>query len=419
MIYSSVLSNGLRVLILEKVESPVFSAGVFVRQGSRNEEDDENGISHFLEHLLYNNQRAIKRGKKIVEELINNGGILSAFTTKECTSFEGIALNNHYQLVLECLYELIFDSDFTDEDVEAERQIILAELKRKLNGSDQIIDHLVQGIYDDTSYGRWILGTTDFINNVKREQLIKKYSDVYVADNIALVVITSLNVKEVLLVIEDIFSRVHSGLPTAVEVDITETVNLKVLRQKSNQVYVCLGGIGPSTRDQNSSNFELALSSWGNSPNSRLCMSTREKYGLVYQIQSFYRGYIQTGQWGVYASVSKDNFSRLLEVIFDEIDRFHSVPLSETEITRVISTMKTNLYIMLQKPELYLRLLGRRGIFREVIYPNEIIRQFELANANNIKDVVNRFINKDSISMVVMGDIETDSILQTINKIGV
>ncbi|MDA2092101.1 M16 family metallopeptidase [Bacillus cereus] len=419
MIHSAVLANGLRVLILEKNDSPVFSAGIFVRQGSRNESENENGISHFLEHLVCNSQRAIRRGKKVVEELINNGGVLSAFTTKECTSFEGIALNDHYKLLLECLYELIFNSTFTDADIDDERQIILAELKRKQHGTDQLVDYLVQGLYDDTGYGKWILGTEEFIMNVKQKQLEEKYREVYIADNTALVVITSLNSKEVFAVIEELFSRVPSGLPNPIEVDIIEQVNLKVLRQKSNHAYICLGGFGPSIRDQDSSSFELAINAWGNSPNSRLFMSAREKHGLVYHIQSFYRGYIQTGHWGVYASVSKENIPSLLKVIFEEVEKFHLEPLNDKEVRRITSTMKTQLHTMLYKPEQYLRLLGRRGVFREVVYPNETVREYELTTSSNIQDTVKKFINKNSISMVIMGDIESELILKTMNEIGV
>lgn len=418
MFHSQVLANGLRVIIVEQLESPIISAGIFIRQGSRNENELDNGISHFLEHLIFNNYRAIKRKKKLVEELSNNGGILSAFTTKECTSFEGIALNQHAQLLLQTLFDLIFEPNFNYEDVNAERLVILAELSRKLHSSDQIMDYLAQCIYGDISYGKRILGTEEFISHVKFENLHNYYKKAYVADNVAMVIMTSLNVSDIFKIVQELFENIPSGIPNPKEVEIVEQVQLKVLKQKSNQILVCLGGVGPSLRDDESAIFEVASTAWGESPNSRLSISAREQHGLVYHIQSFYRGYVQTGQWGIFASVTKENFGKLMKVISEEIHRFHTEPLKEDEIKRAISNMKTHLYCLMQRPEDYLRILGRRAVFREVIYPNELIRQYELATQDSIQSVVQKYINLESMSMVVMGDIDSDTVLETLSRMG-
>lgn len=418
MIHSAVLENGLRVVIAEVPETPVVSAGVFVRHGSRNEAEYENGISHFLEHLLYNNQRAIRRGKQAVKAILDNGGLLSAFTTKECTSYEGLALKQHAQVLFEALYQLVFEGEFTAEDVEAERPIILAELKRKLGGSDQITDFLVQGIYGNTGYGRWILGTEAFISHVEVERLRQRYEEIYCADNATLVVLTSLDVRELMPMITELYGRVASGCPTPLEVTLSEEVHLKVLRQKSEQVYVCLGGVGPSSRDEGTALFEMAMAAWGSLPNSRLFLSAREREGLVYQINSFSRHYVQTGTWGIFSSVSRRNFERLMEVLAEEIHRLREEPLSEAELLRTASVLKTDLYLKMQQSGHFLRLLGRKEIFRETVYPNDLIRQFELATPERISQAVRDHVRPLATSLVVMGDLDTDQALQAMNKIG-
>lgn len=418
LIHSTVLVNGLKVVLAQQPNLPVISAGIFVRQGSRNEEEHESGISHFLEHLIFNNRRAIQRNKVSVREIINNGGILNAHTTKECTSYEGISLRQHARLLLQSLFELVFEADFTEEDVEAERQVILAELNRKLHGSDQIIDYLANGIYGNNGYGNWILGLSTFIQSVKADQMKLRYQQSYVADNISLVILTDLSVHDLMPVIEEIFSRVPSGAPNSIEVPVSENIHLKLLRQKNtNQIYMCLGGIAPSKRNEHVSNFQIALSAWGGIPNSRLFMSAREKYGLVYQIQTFYHHYIQTGYWGIFTSVSKDNFPKLMDVIAEEIYSIRSEPIHEEEILRTVSVVKTNLLKNLQQPEYFLRLLGRSEVFRETVYANDLVRQLELATSEIMYEMVKKYIQPDNLSCVVMGDIETDEMLQHMSRL--
>lgn len=418
IVHSTVLENGMRVVIAEVPYSPVVSAGIFVRQGSRNECEEESGISHFLEHMLFNNQRAVRRGKKHVEAILDNGGMLGAFTTKECTSYEGTALKQHARLLFHALYELVFEGEFTPEDVDSERQIIMAELKRKLHGSDQIIDYLVQGIYANDGYGRWILGTESFISTVQKEQLEHRYRECYVADNAVLVVVTSEDVRELVTMIAELYGRVPSGDPTPLEVPLTEEVHLKVLRQKSDQMIVCLGGVGPSSRDEGAARFEMAMCTWGGIPNSRLFMSARERHGLVYQIQSFTRSYVQTGQWGVYSSVARGKFEPLMAVLGEEMQRLRNEPLHEAELNRTVSVLKTDLYTKIQQAGYFLRLLGRKEIFRETIYPNDLIREYERATPERIQALVQEYVQPLQLSLVVMGDLDADQALQAMNKMG-
>lgn len=418
IVHSTVLENGMRVVVAEVPETAVVSAGLFVRHGSRNETEEESGISHFLEHLLFNNQRAIRRQKRGVEEILNNGGMLSAFTTKECTSFEGTALKKHTGLLFRSLFELVFEGGFTEEDVNAERQIILAEQRRKHSQSDQISDWLAAGMYEKTGYGNWILGSEEFVSNADAQQMQRRYEEIYVADNATLVVLTSDDVRQLMPMIQELYSRVRSGTPTPLEVPLTEAVHLKVLRQKSEQVFLCLGGIGPSSRDEGESWFEVAMCAWGGIPNSRLFLSAREREGLVYSIQTFTRSYVQSGHWGVYSTVSRSKFEPLMSVLAEEIHRLRTEPLSEAELNRTVSVLKTHLYTRIQQSGQFLRMLGRKEIFRETIYPNDLIRQYELTTPERVQAMVKEYVRPLGVSLVVMGDLDTDQALKAMNEIG-
>lgn len=414
LFHSTVIENGLRIVVYQKPESLITSAGLFIRHGARNEKSEEIGISHFLEHMLFNNQRAIKRGKNSVKELINIGGILNAHTTKECTIFEGLVLEKNLKTLLEALYELTFEGDFTEEDVLIERNIILAELNRKLHSADQIMDFLVQGIYDNTGYGNLILGNQETISSFTREKLKQKYEEVYIADNAVLVIITNGDINDVFEMSKEIYSKVGSGVPTPTEIDLSESVHLKVLKQNTEHVALCIGGIGPSLRDEGGKNFEAAIKGFGGTPNSKLSLAARERDGLVYQIQSFYRGYIQTGNWGVFTTVSKSNFYKLLEVLFEEIKIIRENSLNVEEINNVISSLKTDLFMKINNQQYLLKMLGENEIFSESIYPNSIIRQFELVTVKRAHEYLKKYTSPLGISLVAMGNVKAEKILNCI-----
>ncbi|MBM6619127.1 M16 family metallopeptidase [Bacillus suaedaesalsae] len=418
LFHSTVLANGLRVLVVEKPETLVTSVGVFIRHGSRNELKEESGLSHFLEHLIFNNQRAIRRGKEAVKEIVNNGGLLNAHTTKECTSFEGLILSQHSKTLLKALYELTFEADFTEEDVEAERKIILAELQRKLHSSEQIMDRLIEGMYGGHGYGNWILGNEQTIKSFSAKHLLQRYQEIYSADNSVIVIITNNNINDVINDASEIYSNVPSGVPTPIEIRSSESVHFNILKQKSDYVTLCMGGVGPSLRDEGKKNFEVAIKGWGGFPNSRLMLKAREKEGLVYHIQSFYQGFIQTGNWGIYTSVAKDKFSQLLDILIEEVNYIKENSLDSSEVNNAISGLKTDLYLKTQHQQYFLKIIGRNEIFRETIYPNDLVRQFELSTVENIKGFLNEYIDPLRLSMVVMGDVDGQKLLQQVDKMG-
>jgi|GEM_PF-4200101 len=413
---STVLPNGLRFVFIEQ-DNPVVEMGIFVRQGSRNEEPSESGVSHFLEHLVANTGRAASRGKESVRDILAAGGILNAHTTKEFTSYEGLALQESAPLLFQALYDLVFDPDVREEDVETERSVILEELHAKLRSSQQLVDHLAQGIYGNIGYGNWILGNEPFLKNVTLETCLARYRTAYVADSTVVIVLAKKG-AQYLNFLADLFGQVPSGRPSPVDVPLAEEIHLKVIPQKSRQTVVALGSTGPSGRDEGAEVFDLAMAVWGSIPNAQLFTSVREREGLAYHVQTFTTTFIQTGLWGITAGISSENLDRFMDVVGEEIRRVRSEPFDRSEIARGVSVLKTHLYSRSTESDFFMRLVGQRAVFQELFFLNDLFRKFELVTEEAIMDAFDQYVRPERLSVVVIGDHDDENVLAAMKRIG-
>ena len=419
IVNSEVLENGLRVIVVNWPKSKLLNVGLFVRQGARNENESTNGVSHFLEHMLGNTQRATRLGKSSVKTLLSVGGLVNAHTTKEYTSYECSVLSEHFDLSLQVLYDLVFQPNLSPEEVELERRVILAELARKLSSANQLIEHFAQGVFSSTGYGNWILGSKETIEQVTSESLQILYEETYVADNMSIVIVTDLESRDVIHRVAERFGDVLSGIPNPIEIPMLEAVGLKVLRQPGTpQLSFCLGGIGPSSRDESSLQYSVGITSWGTIPNCRFFEEVRDRRGLVYSLQSFYHSYIQTGIWGVAGTVEKKNFAELMNVIGHHIHNARSHGLQEDEISSGISMLKTAYLTEIQQQKVFMNMIGKNAIFSNLIYPNDAFRQFALATLDVIKGLFYQYIQPTRLSIVVLGDVDSEAVLEYMTKIG-
>jgi predicted Zn-dependent peptidase len=416
VICSTVLPNGMRFLFVEQ-DSPVVEMGIFVRQGSRNEEPHESGVSHFLEHLIANTRRAAERGNHSVRDILAAGGILNAHTTKEFTSYEGLALKEHAPLLFRALYELVFHPDLRPEDVETERHVILEELNAKLRSSQQLVDHLTQGIYGNMSYGNWVLGNEPFLNTVTLNACLQRYQSAYTADSTVVILMAKQGLQYLDLLVE-LFGQVPSGRPTPVDVPLAEEIHLKVIRQKSRQTVLVLGSTGPSARDEDAETFDLAMATWGSIPNAQLFNAIREREGLAYHIQTFTTTFIQTGIWGITAGISADNLDRFMEVVGEEIRRVRTEPLSRAEIARAVSVLKTHLYSRSNETDFVMRLIGQRAVFHELLFLNDLFRKYELADPDAIGETLRQYVRPERLSVVAIGNHDEETVLAAIKRMG-
>ncbi|WLD93107.1 pitrilysin family protein [Alkalihalobacillus sp. AL-G] len=415
--HTYVLENGIRVIVVNtNDQSMTTTAGIFVRQGGRNESESDNGISHFIEHLLANTNRAIENKKTAVKKILSNGGILNATTTKEITYYHGTCLKEHTNDLIDSLFELIYKPDITDLDIEREKKIILDEYRNKLSTTNQIYEHFWSSIYGKKTYGNWVIGNEKTIKSFNRDQIEQYYDSIYIADNMSVVVLTNEDAYKVINKINEVFSKIPIGTPNPTEVLLAHEVGLNNIQTSSDQLVVCFGDKGPSFSDHNSTSFELLTALWGSIPSSRLFQVLREEYNLVYQIQSFSNTYVQTGNYGIIANVHKNNFQKFVSLLYYEIERLRNEFFEPEEISRAVSVLKTFLLTKLNSPDFLLRLIGTRAAFGHHFFLNEMVRELSRITPDHLMSLANEYIKPDNLSIITLGNITGDEIMDTIYK---
>lgn len=414
IIHSSVLENGVKVVVVQSKNQRTTTAGVFLRQGARNETFEQNGISHFVEHVISNTSKNATH-KKHVTKMISNGGILNATTTKDITFYFGTCLSTHTADLLKALQEMVFEARFTEDIIEHERKIITDEFDNKLKTTGQIFEHFWETIYGNMTYGQWVIGRREFISSVNAHMLEEFYNQHYVADNTTVVIISDLDIYEIISITSEIFGEIQSGMVNPNEVKLSTNTGLKIIPSNSQQLSFCLGSYCPSFRDSHTTEFELLIALWGSIPSSRLFNTLREQKSLVYQVQSFSHSFVQTGNFGVTAYVNKKSLPEFINALYEEIYRLRNVPFEQEEINRGISVLKTFLLTRLSSPDFLLKLIGLRATFGHHFFLNQMIRELERVTPEKLLNIAREVVIAEEMSLVCIGDVSAEEILDIIH----
>jgi predicted Zn-dependent peptidase len=312
------LDNGISV-ISEKIGSVrSIAVGVWVRTGSRFEKPVENGIAHFLEHMMFKGTK--KRSPlKIAESLESIGGALNAFTGKEITCFYANALDTHINKTVEVLADITCNSVFPDKEIPKERGVILEEIKSmKDTPEEYIFDLFHEKLFPGNSLGRSILGTESIVSTFRRSSVINFWEKFYSGRNIIIAAAGNLDHARLVRLVENYFSvssREINILPERVSV---AQKHIYEYEHPITQAHMCIGGEAiPYTSDKRYP--LLVLNTFlGGGMSSRLFQRLREKNGLAYSVYSFTDFYSDVGLFGVYIGTDSKKLGLTSNLLFDE-----------------------------------------------------------------------------------------------------
>ena len=240
------LNNGTRIVMEEVPYVNSISIGVFIRAGSINENKKINGISHFIEHMLFKGTRN-RTGKEIAEFIDNIGGELNAFTETEYTCFYVRTLDKHVEEAIDILSDIINNPLFSDDDIENEKRVIIEEIKMYMDSPEDLVYNMLnETMFKDSSLSLPILGTLKSINNLQKEAIIDYYNKFYVPENMVISVVGNFNSKKVLAMLENKFCKKPCGnlmdkyLPSICESPLIKQ-NIKYKHKEIEQLNLCLG----------------------------------------------------------------------------------------------------------------------------------------------------------------------------------
>ncbi|HOP75467.1 MAG TPA: pitrilysin family protein [Bacillota bacterium] len=398
------LSNGLRIVCETIPYGRSVSLGVWTRTGSRNEEPQFNGISHFIEHMMFKGTSR-RSTRQIAEAIDAVGGQLNAFTTKEYTCYYAKVLDQHFQLGVDLLADMITNSLFLPAEIEKEKSVVLEEIKSYEDAPDELIyDIFYSLVLKGHELGRSILGTPETVSQFNREILMEYLQKHYTPDNMVFAVAGNIQIDQVIAEVEGRFS----GLCGKSEQSSSELPELQMTTyfkdKDTEQVHLCIGGRGVSRKDPRKYTAILLDSILGGSVSSRLFQRLREDEGLVYTTGTNHSSFMDTGVFTIYAGTSMANFERVVTLIQEEIIKLQTQGIDEEELNRAKEQLKGNLLLSLESTCNRMSRLAKMELFQDpLLSPEETVARIEAVTADQVQKMAVELLADDRLITTAIG----------------
>lgn len=402
-----VLPNGLTVITEEMQHIRSISIGIWMKTGSRDEDLPWNGISHFIEHMVFKGTKH-RSAEQIARQVDSIGGNMDAFTAKECISFSIKVLDEHLPIALDVLSDLVLNPVFDAQDISRERGVILEEIKMDEDNPDYLVHEIfTQNFWKDHPLGRPILGTRDTVKRFDRAPVLDFYSQRFSPGNMIITAAGYLNHERFVQLVSDRFESMkpvsngfHSSPP--------EIVPKIILRNKKSleQVQICVGVPSyPITHNRRHSSYILNTL-LGGGMSSRLFQNIRERQGLAYAIYSDLNPYRDTGCLSIYAGTSRESASKVVECIVSEFRKLKTETVPDDELRRAKDQLKGSLMLSLESSNARMANLARQEMYFDHFYSlDELIAKIEAVTAEELQELANQFFQTDSIAVTVLGNL--------------
>ena len=405
---TTTLANGLRVISERMPHVRSISVGVWVATGSRRETADRNGISHFIEHMLFKGTTN-RSAEEIARSVDSIGGNLDAFTGKELVSFNTKVLDEHLARAFDVLADLVLHPLFRDEDIEKEKSVILEEIKMEEDSPDYLVQEIFSSnFWKDHPLGKPILGTPDTVRRLDQAAIRDYYAAVYTPSNLIVTAAGNLEHEAVASLARRYFEALPAGPPAPAE-EAPHTHARIALRNKKalEQVHLCLGVPSHPLPHRERFNWYVLNTLLGGGMSSRLFQNIRERQGLAYAVFSELSPYRDTGCLSVYAGTSRESARRVVESVLKEFRELKQRPVEEEELRRAKDYLKGSLVLSLESTASRMSGLARNEIyFGRFFSLDELLESIEAVTADGLQELARTFFDPRHIALTILGNLE-------------
>src|SRR5712671_5195655 len=402
-----VLPNGLTLITEEKKHIRSISIGIWIKTGSRDEDLPWNGISHFVEHMVFKGTQH-RSAEEIARQVDSIGGNIDAFTAKECVSFSVKVLDEHLPIALDVLSDLVLNPVFDAEDIARERGVILEEIKMDEDNPDYLVHEIfTQNFWKDHPLGKPILGTKETVKKFERQSVLDTYSHRFAPGNIIVAAAGHLDHDQFVDLVVKHFEHLkpakngfHSAEP--------KIVPRIVLRNKKalEQVQLCIGVPShPIAHEKRHAGYILNTL-LGGGMSSRLFQNIRERQGLAYSIYSDLNPYRDTGALTVYAGTSRESAVKVVQSVVSEFRRLKSEPVPADELRRSKDQLKGSLMLSLESSTARMSNLARQEMYFDRFYDlDELIEKIEAVTVEDLQSLAQEFFKTESVAVTALGNL--------------
>jgi predicted Zn-dependent peptidase len=405
---SSLTANGIRLITENIPHVRSVAVGVWMGTGSRQETSEENGISHFIEHMVFKGT-ASRSAEDIARSVDSIGGNLDAFTAKEMVSFNAKVLDEHLPLVFDILSDLVLHPLFHDDDIEKEKGVVLEELKMEADNPEYLVHEIfTNSFWKDHPLGKPILGTRETVKRFSHETIDAYYRRFYVPSNIVITAAGNLSHEQLLGLARERFESLPANGSVMPSPRPSTHARLSLRHKKSlEQIHLCLGV--PSYPIPHEKRYAAAILNTilGGGMSSRLFQNIREKRGLAYAVFSEMTAYRDTGCVSVYAGTSRESAREVVRLILEEFTRIKQEPVPEEELRRAKDNLKGSLLLGLESTSSRMANLARQHLyFGRFFDMDEMAQSIERVTAAEVQQSAQDFFDAKHVALAVVGNLE-------------
>ncbi len=404
-IEQSQLANGLKVVSEYMPHVRSISVGIWINSGSRREEGPENGISHFIEHMLFKGTET-RSAEAIAREMDGLGGHLDAFTGKELVSFNAKVLDEHLPAAFDVLADMVLHPVFRDGDIQKEKGVILEELKMEVDNPEYLIhEAFMRNFWKGHPLGQSILGTRETITGFTREMIDGYWRRVYSPANIVVTAAGNVRHERILDLARRYFDELAPGPelhPQAAP--LPHATILTKSKRSLEQAHLILGVPAYPAAHPNRFAAYTMNTLLGGTMSSRLFQNIREQRGLAYSVFSEASSYRDSGYLSVYAGTARESLHEVIGLILEEFRKFKNELVDEDELRRAKNNLKGSLMLGLESTSSRMSNLARQQLyFGRFPSMDELLDHIEGVTSEQMREVANEFFQTERLGLAVLG----------------
>ena len=385
-------------------KSDVVYCGVIANTGTRDELQNEHGMAHLLEHLFFKGTK--KRSQyQVMNCLETVGGELNAYTTKEETVVYSIALKRDFSRAVDLIMDIIFNSTINEDELQKEKEVVKDEIDSYLDApAESIIDDLEEVLFDRTSLGRNILGTKDSLDLITSDKLIDFYKRCYTTDELLFFSMGDFTVSYVEKLVGKYISHIVPSTREFARVSPAEYIPKKMeIIRNTAQAHCVIGGRAPSiSEDEKYAFFLLNNILGGPNMTSKLNMSLREKNALVYQVDSQYQTYSDTGLWYVYLGTDHEDLPKAKRLVYKEMNKLIDTEISQSLLNRSKRQIIGQLILSQENRENTILSSAKQFMaFNKVSDIEEVKEKYMAVTAKEVLEMAQKYFVKENLSEII------------------
>lgn len=402
-INSTELPNGIKI-ISEKINYvKSFSLGFWFNVGSRDETEENSGISHFLEHMFFKGTKK-RSAKKIAEDIESLGGYLNAFTSKEHTCFYGRGLSDHVEKTFEVLADMVQNSVFDPKEIEKESAVVIDELYDIEDSPDELIfDKFESNIFHGNSLGMPIIGTEKNLRSFKQKDLFKYVNENYTRDHFYIVASGNIEHKDLIKFAKKYISKnLKAANDNKRELIVNPTSDLHVSKV-TQQVHYILGRSTYGHKEKSRVKVSVLSHILGEGSSSRLFQKVREENGIAYQINSFLNSFFDISTFGIYLSTNDKSVNKAQDLIYEEIEKIKKKKVGLIELDRAKEYLIGNMLMSLESTtNRMLRIAQSMIYFNKIKSVEETVKHIKTVTSKDIRDLSNEIFENGTLTRVIL-----------------